>query len=74
MKNSRMATPTTSPRTRSAGTAVLGRVVPEYAVCGVFNVTDTDAKFIADSIAKRLLMHFQIELLQAAGLLGSGDQ
>lgn len=75
MKNSRQksATPITD-RPRSQGTAVLGTVIPELAICGVFNVTDTEANYIAKGIATAILAQFNMELLQASGLLGGGSE
>ena len=60
--------------TRKDGTAILGRVIPELTITGVFNVTDAEALVIANSIANTILMHFQVDLLESAGLLGRSDE
>lgn len=65
---------TTSQSPRSQGTAVLGKVIPELAICGVFNVTDEEANFLAKGITTALLAQFNMELLQASGLLGSRSE
>lgn len=72
MKKNKSAKPTktSAPRPRSSGTAVLGVVLPELAVSGVFGVSASDASFIANSIAKAILTRFTIDQLQAAGILG----
>jgi hypothetical protein len=72
-KTKELAKPTTS-RPRSPGTAVLGRVIPELAICGAFNVTDDEVKGIARSISVALLGQFQMDVLQASGLLGNADE
>lgn len=59
-----------SPRSRSQGTAVLGRVIPELVVGGVFDVKDSDVSFIARGISTAILAQFQMDLLHASGLLG----
>jgi hypothetical protein len=58
----------------SHGTAILGRVIPELVVCGVFNVTDADVQFIAKGINTAILAQYQMELLHASGLLGNDDE
>ena len=65
----------TRPRSLPHGTAILGRVIPELAICGCFGMTDTEALFVAESISKTILSQFQIDLLQASGLIGmSSDE
>lgn len=51
------------------GTAVLGRVIPELAICGVFGLSDDDVSFIAKGITTALLAQFQMDLLEHSGLL-----
>lgn len=63
----------TLPRPMSGGTPLLGRVIPELAICGVFDVTDAEVLSIAKSISTAILAQFQMELLQASGLIGNPD-
>lgn len=58
---------TSAPQSR--GTAILGKVIPELAICGVFNVTDAEANYLAKGITTAILAQFQMDLLQASGLL-----
>lgn len=58
----------------STGTAILGRVIPELTVCGVFNVSEGDASFIAKGISTAILAQFQMDILHASGLLGIQEE
>ena len=60
--------------TRNDGTAILGRVITDLTITGVFDVTDAEAYTIADAISKTILMHYQVDLLNDAGLLGRSDE
>lgn len=73
-KSKVLSTTKTSPRLQAHGTAILGKVIPELAVCGVFNVTDADVQFIAKGISIAILSQFQFDLLHASGLLGKGEE
>lgn len=70
------AKPTTkvSPPPAQVGTAVLGLVIPELTICGVFNVTDTEANYLAKGIQTALLSRFHIDLLEAGGYLEIDEQ
>lgn len=76
MKKSRTkgaAKPRTS-RPRSQGTAVLGVVVPELTICGVFDMTDEELNYLCKGITTALLSRFHIDLLNASGLLIRGEE
>jgi hypothetical protein len=64
----------TPPNLRQRGTPILGRVIPELAVCGVFDLKDSDVSFIAKGITTAILAQFQVDLLQASGLIGKAEE
>ena len=73
-QNKKSAKPTTiSPPRSSNGTAILGVVISELTICGVFDVTDTEARYIAKGIETVLLSKFHVELLEAAGFIKTAD-
>jgi hypothetical protein len=59
-----------TPVLRSPGTAVLGRVIPELTICGVFDASDSDVSFIARGISTTILAQFSVDVLQATGHIG----
>jgi hypothetical protein len=63
-----------SPTAPSEGTAILGKVIPELVITGVFNVTDTEAQYLAKGITTAILAQFQLDLLHASGLLAAASE